>query len=80
MDCFNYLVNIVTNVARRTREIESSVNLAKAAFNKKIPCTSQLDSDLPNGLVKCYILSIAQYGAETRTLRKIEKKYICGKF
>jgi hypothetical protein len=75
----NYLVSIVTNVARRTRKIESSVDLAKAAFNMKTPCTSQLDSDLPKALVKCYIWSIAQYSAETRTLSEI-KKNICGKF
>jgi hypothetical protein len=55
-------------------QIESSVDLAKAAFNKKIPCNSQLDSDLPKGLVKCYIWSITQYGAETRTLGKMGEK------
>jgi hypothetical protein len=60
----------MTNVARRTREIESNVDLAKAAFNKKISCTSQLDTDLTKALIKCYIWSIAQYGAETGTLRK----------
>jgi hypothetical protein len=64
-------------VARRTRETESSVDLAKAAFQKKTPCTRQLGSDLPKGPVKCYIWSIAQYGAESRTLRKLEKS---GKF
>jgi hypothetical protein len=74
---FIYLVSIVTKVAKRTLEIESSVDLAKTAFQKKTPCTSQLGSDLPKGLVKCYIWSTAQYGAETRTLRKIEK---IGKF
>ena len=74
MECFNYFVSVVTKVARHTPVIESSVDLAKAAFNNKTPCTSQMDSDLPKGLVKCYIWSIAQYGAENRTLRKIGGK------
>jgi hypothetical protein len=60
----------MTNVARRTREIKSNVDLEKAAFNKETPSTSKLDSDLRKGLVKCYVKSIA------RTLRKLDKKYM----
>jgi hypothetical protein len=66
----------MTNVARRTREIKSNVDLAKVTFNKETPCTSKLDSDLRKGLVKCYVKSLALYGAETRTLRKVDKKYV----
>ena len=40
--------------------------MAKAAFNKKrAPFTSTLDLKLRKKLVKCYIWSIALYGAET---------------
>jgi hypothetical protein len=37
--------------------------MAKAAFNKKR--TSTLDLEVRKKLVKCYIWSIALYGAET---------------
>jgi hypothetical protein len=42
-----------------------------------MPCTGReetfhLDLNVRKELVKCYILSIALYGAETKTLRKIE--------
>jgi hypothetical protein len=51
--------------------------MAKAAFNKKKTLlTSKLDLQLRNKLVKCYIWSIAFYGAETWTLRKLDQKYL----
>ena len=44
--------------------------MAKAAFNKKKTLfTSNLDLNLRKKLVKCYIWSMAFYGAETWTLR-----------
>jgi hypothetical protein len=40
--------------------------MAKAAFNnKKNLFTSKLDLDVRKKLVKCYIWSVALYGAET---------------
>jgi hypothetical protein len=48
-----------------------------AAFNKKkTPFTSKLDLNLRKKLVKCYIWSIALYGAETWTLWKVGQKYL----
>ena len=45
--------------------------MAKVAFNKKKTLfTSKLDLDLRKKLVKCYIWSMALYGAETWTLRQ----------
>jgi hypothetical protein len=42
--------------------------MANAAFKKKKTLfTSKLDLELRNKLVKCYIWSIASYGAETRS-------------
>jgi hypothetical protein len=35
VECFNYLVSMITNDARCTREIKSRIAMAKAAFNKK---------------------------------------------
>ena len=38
--------------------------------------TSKLDLNLRKKLVKCYIWSIALYGAENWTLRAADKKYL----
>jgi hypothetical protein len=51
--------------------------MAKAAFNKKrtlITCT--LDLELRKKLVKCYVWSIALYGAETWTLRAVDRRHL----
>jgi hypothetical protein len=45
--------------------------MVKAAFNKKKALfTSTLESELRKKLVKCYIWSLALYGAETWILRQ----------
>jgi hypothetical protein len=52
----NYLGSMITNYARYTVEIKSSIAMAKAAFNKeKTLFTSKLHLNLRNKLVKCYI-------------------------
>ena len=44
--------------------------MAKAAFNKKTNLfTNKLDLNFRKKLVKCYVWSMALYGAETWTLR-----------
>ena len=51
--------------------------MAKAAINKKRALfTSTLDLELRKKLVKCYIWSIALYGAETWTLRAVDQKHL----
>jgi hypothetical protein len=51
--------------------------MAKAVFNKKKTLfTSTLDLNLRKKLVKCYISTIALYGAETWTLRSADQKYL----
>jgi hypothetical protein len=68
---------MITNDARCTSEIKSRIAMAKAAFyKKKTLFTSKLDLNLRKKLVKCYIWSIALYGAETWTLRKVDQKYL----
>jgi hypothetical protein len=77
VEYFNYLGSMITNDGRCTREIKSRIAMAKAAFNKKKNnFTSKLDLNLRKKPVKCYIWSIALYGAETWTLRKIGQKYL----
>jgi len=49
--------------------------MIKAAFNKQMAFfTRTLDLKLRKKLVKCYIWSIALYGAETLTLRAVDQK------
>jgi len=51
--------------------------MAKAAFNnKRDHFTSTLDLELRKKLVKCYIWSIALYGAETWTLRAVDQRHL----
>jgi hypothetical protein len=50
--------------------------IAKEAFNRKISLlTSKLNTELKKKLVRCYVWSIALWGIETWTLRKLEWKY-----
>jgi hypothetical protein len=68
---------MITNDARRTREIKARIAMAKAAFSKKMTLfISKLELDLRKTLVKCYIWSIALYGAQTWYLRKLDQKYL----
>jgi hypothetical protein len=77
VESFKYLGNILTNERRCTGEIKRRIAMAKAAFNKKRALfTSKLDLELRTKLVKCYIWSIALYGAETWTLRAVEQKHL----
>jgi len=51
--------------------------MAKTAFNKKRTLfTNTLDLELRKKLVKCYVWSIALYGAETWTLRAVDQKHL----
>jgi len=53
--------------------------MAKAAFNKKRTLfASTLDLGLRKKLVKCYIWSIALYGAETGMLRAVDQEHLEG--
>jgi hypothetical protein len=68
---------MITNDARCTREIKSRISMARAAFNREKTCfTNILNLNVSSQLVKCYIWNIALYGAETWTLRKVDKKYL----
>ena len=58
-------------------EIKSRIAMAMAVFNKKkILLTSKLDLNLRKKLVKCYIWSMAFYGAENLTLQATDQKYL----
>ena len=71
---------MLTNDGRCTREIKSRIAMEKAAFSKKKTLfTSKLDLNLRKKLIKCYISSMALYGAETWTLRAADQE-MPGKF
>jgi enoyl reductase-like protein len=62
---------MITNDARCTCEIKSTITMAIAVFNrKKAYFTSKLKK-----LVKCYICSTALYHAEMWMLRAVDQKY-----
>jgi hypothetical protein len=74
---FKYLGSILTNDGRCTCEIKCRIALAKATFSKKRTLfTSTLDLELRKKLMKCYIWSIALYGAETWTFRAVDQKLL----
>jgi len=65
-ECFKYFGSMLTNNGRCTCEIKSRIAMAKAAFSKKKTLfTSKLDLNLRKKLIKCYIWSMALYGAGT---------------
>jgi len=77
VESFKYLGSILTNDGRCTCEIKCRIAMAKAAFKKKRTLfTSTLDLELRKKLVKCYVWSIALYGAETWTLRAVDQKHL----
>jgi hypothetical protein len=50
--------------------------MTEAALSKMNLISSRLDLNLRRKLVKCYIWSVALYGAETWTLRKVDPEYL----
>jgi len=77
VESFKYLGSTLTNDGKCTCEIKCRTATANAAFNKKRALfISTLDLELRKKLVKCYIWSIALYGAETWTLRAVDRKHL----
>jgi hypothetical protein len=53
------------------------IAMARAAFKKKRTLfTSKIYFELRKKPVKCYILRIALYGAETWTFREVDQKHL----
>jgi len=68
---------MLTNDGKCICEIKFRIAMAKAAFNKKrVLFTNTLELGLRKKQVKCYIWSIALYGAETWTLQAVEQKQL----
>jgi len=68
---------VLTGNGYCTTEIKIRIAIAKEAFIRKISLlTSKLTVELRKKLVRCYVSSLASYGSETWTLRKLERKYL----
>jgi hypothetical protein len=77
VESFKYLGSILTNDVRCTCENKYSIAMAKGAINKTRDLfTSKLDLEVRKKLVKCYIWSMALYGAETGKLRAVDQKHL----
>jgi len=73
VEYLKYLCRPIPNVETCSREIKSSIIIAKASFNMKTALvTSTLDINLRNKLVKSYTWS----SAAIWTLRKFVQKYL----
>jgi hypothetical protein len=80
VEYLNWLGNMMTSGARCTQVIISTISMVEVAFNKKkLLITRKLNFNLRQKLVKCCIWSTDFYSAETRTFKKVDKKYL-GKF
>ena len=69
---------------QETREIKSRITVARAAlFRERFIFHQDNSLKLRKEILKWYIWSIALFGAENLTLRKVDRKYLCprkGKF
>ena len=77
VESFKYLGSILTNDGRCICEIKCRIAMAKAAVNKKGALfASTLGWELREKLAKCYIWSVALYGAETWMLWAVDQKHL----
>ena len=77
VDSFKYLGCTISSNMSCCQEVKRRIAMAKEAFNRKrsIFC-GPLEKELRKRLVKCFVWSVALYGAETWTLRRSEEKRI----
>ena len=74
---FKYLGSVLTRDGYSTREIKIRIAIVKEAFNRKLSLwTNKVNIELTKKLVRFYVWSIALYGFEVLTLRKLEQKYL----
>jgi hypothetical protein len=68
---------MITNYASCTREVKSRFPWQNQhSTGRKTSFLQQIELNLRKKLVNCYIWSIACYGVEAGTLRKIGQKYL----
>ena len=75
VESFKYLGCNINSNLNCYQEVKQRIAIAKEAFNRKrrIFCRP-LERELRKRLVKCFVWSVALYGAETWTLWQNEQK------
>jgi hypothetical protein len=73
VEYFSQLGSQIRNNARCACDIKSRISIAKASEEDSFAGKSDLN--LMKEISKCYIWSIALYGAKPRTLRKVDQNY-----
>ncbi|KAI5738724.1 hypothetical protein M8J77_010460 [Diaphorina citri] len=75
---FTYLGGKITQDGRCKREIESRIQQAKIAFNKKAKIfeSPNIDLEVRKNLIKSFVWSVLLYGCETWTISESEKKHL----
>jgi len=73
---FNCLASMITNDAKVRVTLNAGFPWQKQHWTRFFFFTSKSDLNSRNKLVKCYIWSIAFYGAETWALRKVGQNYL----
>jgi len=68
------LGSMLTNDGKGMCELNPGLPWQKLQSTRRRLFTSTLDLNLRKKLVKCYICSMALYGAETWTLRAVDQK------
>ena len=77
VDSFKYFGCNISGNMNCCQEVKQWIAMAEEAFNRKrsIFC-GPLEKELRERLVKCFVWSVALYGAETWTLRRNEQKQL----
>jgi hypothetical protein len=75
VEYFKYLGNLKTTDARYTREIKSSSAMTKVSFKDNTFLSPEKWTYIyAEKILKCYILGMAWYDAETWTVRKVDQQ------
>ena len=76
---FKYKESLISEDMSCTRTIRARIAIAKEAFNgKKGLLCGKINNNVRKWLAKCYVWSVALYGAETWTLTKEDEKRLEG--
>jgi hypothetical protein len=76
VEYFKYVGILTTNDARYTREIVYRIAMARATSNNRKIFHQQIGLKFMKKQLKCYIWSVGLFGAENRSLRKMDQKYL----
>ena len=72
---FKYLGSIITEDGKNKKDIMQRIKEAKVMFNnkKQLLCSNNFSLEMKKKLIKSRIWSVALYGSETWTLKKMKR-------